>query len=370
MEKKIAYLGIDYHLKSLTIAVLIEGEPEIHSVIKLANTDKTLFKHMKKLSKEFEIKACYEASFSGYSFQRKMASCGYHCDVIAPSLIPRKKGDRRKNDSRDARNLAKSYARGDLAIVHVPTEEEESVRHLIRCRLSFKDFEKRAKNQINSLLHTQSILWTDKKWTMKHLSWLSKLQMRQDHLQRILEEQLGLLSYIQSRMKSLDQQIEQIATSDIYAPSVKKLRSFKGIGTLTAMILVAEITDFRRFPNPRALMAFLGLIPSEDSSSDKHRPGSITKTGNSRVRKHLVEAVQHCTKAPRISAQMQKNLSQIDARSANIAVECMKRLHKRYWHLALRGKLRPVALTATAREFVGFIWAMMQPEPATGSFEC
>ena len=363
--KKIAYVGIDYHLKSLTIAVLIQGESDFYNVMKIPNTDNIISKHMKKLSKEFEIKACYEASFSGYSFQRKMASWGYHCDVIAPSLIPRKKGDRRKNDGRDARNLAKSYSVGDLAIVQVPTEEEESVRHLIRCRLSFKDFEKRTKNQINSLLHTQSIHWPYKKWNHKHITWLSNLQMSQKHLQAILEEQLGLLSYIQSRLGYLDKQIEEIAISDIYAPSVKKLRSFKGIGTLIAMILIAEITDFRRFPNPRALMAFLGLIPSEDSSSEKHRTGSITKTGNSRVRRHIVEAVQHCTRAPIISSQMKKNLSQVDARSANISVECMKRLHKRYWHLAMKGKMRSVALTATAREFVGFIWAMMQPEPGT-----
>ena len=363
--KKIAYVGIDYHLKSLTIAVLAEGETEFYNVIKIPNVDTIISKHMKKLSKKFKIKACYEASFSGYSFQRKMTSWGYHCDVIAPSLIPRKKGDRRKNDSRDARNLAKLYARGDLTIVHVPTEEEESVRHLIRCRLSFKDFEKRIKNQINSLLHTQSIHWSNKKWNSKHLAWLSKLDMPQKHLQTILEEQLSLFSYIQSRVESLDKQIEEIARSEIYAPSVNKLRSFKGVGTLTAMILIAEITDFRRFPNARALMAFLGLIPSEDSSGEKRKPGSITKTGNSRARKHIVEAIQHCTRAPKITQQMKKNLSKVDARSANIAVECMKRLHKRYWHLALRGKIRPVALTATAREFAGFIWAIMQPDPVS-----
>ena len=363
--KKIAYLGIDYHLKTLTIAVLIEGETDFYNVIKILNDDKIISKHMNKLSKEFKIKACYEASFSGYSFQRKMSSWGYHCDVIAPSLIPRKKGDHRKNDSRDARNLAKSYAIGDLSIVHLPTEDEESVRHLIRCRLTFKDLEKRTKIQINSLLHTQGLHWPHKKWNSRHLAWLSKLQLSQRHLQTIFEEQLGLMGYIQSRLKFLDDQIEEIARSDIYAQSVKKLRSFKGIGTLTAMILIAEITDFRRFPSARALMAYLGLIPSENSSSEKHRTGSITKTGNSRARKHIVEAVQHCTRAPRISPQMKKDLSQVDAHSANIAVECMKRLHKRYWHLALRGKVRSVALTATAREFVGFIWAMMQPEPVT-----
>ena len=361
--KKIAYVGVDYHLKSLTIAVLVEGESEFYNVIKIPNVDKIICKHMKKLSKEFKIKACYEASFSGYSFQRKMKSWGYHCDVIAPSLIPQKKGDRRKNDSRDAKKLAKSYAVGDLAIVHVPTEEEESVRHLIRCRLTFKDLVKKTKNQINSLLHTQSIHWPNKNWNDKHLTWLSNLEMSQKHLQVILEEQLGLLNYIQSRLESLDRQIEEIARTDIYAPSVKKLRSFKGIGTLTAMILIAEITDFRRFPNARALMAFLGLIPSENTSSEKHRSGPITKAGNSRVRKHIIEAVQHCSRAPKITKQMKKDLSEVDAHSANIAIDCMKRLHKRYWHLVLKGKLRSVALTATAREFAGFIWAMMQPEP-------
>jgi transposase len=189
--------------------------------------------------------------------------------------------------------------------------------------------------------------------------------MPQKYLQTILDEQIGLLRYAQSRLEFLDNEIEDIAKSDIYSPSVKKLRAFKGVGTLTAMILIAEITDFRRFPNARALMAFLGLIPSEDSSGDKHRTGAITKTGNSRVRKHIVEAVQHCAKNPKISSLMKNNLSQVDARSANIAVECMKRLHKRYWHLMFKNKLRQVALTAVAREFAGFIWAIMQPDPAT-----
>jgi hypothetical protein len=130
-----------------------------------------------------------------------------------------------------------------------------------------------------------------------------------------------------------------------------------------AQLLIAEITDFRRFPNARSLMAFLGLIPSEDSSGNKIRPGSITKAGNSRVRKHIIEAVQHYARTPKISRQMKEELSQVDAQSASIAVNCLKRLHKRYWYLTLKGKIRPKALTAIAREFVGFIWAVMQPEP-------
>ena len=362
--KKIAYVGIDYHLKSLSITVLIEDENEFHDSIRIKNENRIILKYMKKLSKDFEIKACYEASFSGYSFYRKMESWGYQCDVIAPSLIPKKKGDRRKNDSRDAKDLTKLYARGLLTTVHVPTEFEESVRSLIRCRITFKDFEKRTKNHINSLLMAQGIDCPFKtRWSQKHLDWLFRLEMSEKYLNTILQEQLGLLIYIRARLAALDKQIEEIARSEIYAPSVKKLRAFKGIGTLIAMLLIAEITDFRRFPNARALMAFLGLIPSEDSSGNKIRPGSITKAGNSRVRKYLIEAVQHYSRTPRISRQMKEELSQVDAQSASIAVNCLKRLHKRYWYLTLKGKVRPKALTAIAREFVGFIWAVMQPEP-------
>jgi transposase len=186
--------------------------------------------------------------------------------------------------------------------------------------------------------------------------------MPNEYLQMILDEHLAHLDYLQTRIKYLDQQIEQIAESEIYGPAVKKLRAFKGIGTLSAMLFIAEITDFRRFPNPRALMAFLGLIPSEDSSGDKQRGGPITKTGNTRCRTQLIECVQHYVKKPQISYLMKADLAHVDPHSAAIAVKCLKRLHKRYWALTMKGKIRPVALTAIAREFVGFIWAMMQPQ--------
>jgi transposase len=168
---------------------------------------------------------------------------------------------------------------------------------------------------------------------------------------------------METRLKHLESQIEEIARSQIYSASVKKLRAFKGIGTLAAMILISEITDFRRFATPRALMAFLGLIPSENSSGDKQRGGSITKAGNCRCRTQLIESMQHYVKSPHISLQMRCDLSQVDALTANRAIKCLKRLHKRYWALTMKGKNRPVAITAIAREFVGFIWAVMQPEP-------
>jgi len=361
--KKIAYIGIDYHLHSLSIAVMLEGERKCYELIRLKNEDKVISKYMKKLSDTFEIKACYEASCNGYTFQRKMASWGYHCDVIAPSLIPKKSGDRRKNDFRDAKNLARLYANGLLTIVHLPTEYEESVRSFIRCRLAFKESEKRVKQQINSLLLAQDCYWAHSKWTKHHLDWLAELQMPHEYVQHVLDAYVGHLEYLRTRLRYLDEQIEELARSEIYAPSVKKLRAFKGISTLTAMVLISEITDFRRFPNPGALMAFLGLISSENSSGAKQKGGSITKAGNNRCRSLLIESVQHYTKRPHLSLQMKHDLAQVDAHSAHIAIKCLQRLNKRYWALTMKGKIHPVAITAIAREFVGFIWAMMQPEP-------
>jgi transposase len=360
--KKIAYVGVDYHLNSLSIAVVIEGQRDLHETIRIRNDDKLILRYMNKLSKDYDIKACYEASNSGYCFQRKMTRWGYHCDVIAPSLIPKKKGDHRKNDFRDARDLAQNYAAGMLSVVHTPTEEEESVRSFIRCRIALKDNERRIKFQINSFLLAQGIHWSRSKWTFAHRKWLSDLQLPNALLQDVLEEHLGHLSYVENRLASFDGKIEEIAHSDGYAPSVKKLRAFKGIGTFTAMLLISEITDFRRFANPRALMAFLGLIPSENSSADKRAYGSITKAGNRRCRTQLIESIQHYVRSPRISLQMKNDLSQVDPSTSNTAIKCMHRLNKRYWALTNRGKNRPLAITAIAREFVGFIWAVMQPQ--------
>ena len=362
--KKVAYAGIDYHLNSLTIALMVEGERDILNTIRIKNDDKLIKRYMKKLFKNYKIKACYEASCNGYSFQSKMKSWGYDCDVIAPSLIPKKAGCKRKNDFRDSIDLAKNYAGGLLTIVVPPTKRQESVRALIRCRLELKNNEKSVKMQINSLMQSQNLRWTEgkKRWTVKHLLWLSKIEMQNHYLQQVLNEFLGHLNYLSTRVAYLDSQIEEIANTDIYAESVKNLKALKGIDILSAMILIAEITDFRRFSSPRALMAYLGLIPSENSSGDKQQGGPITKTGNKRCRTQLIESVQSYVKKPNITYNFKQKLKEVDAKRANLSIKCMHRLHNRFWALTLKGKSRNVAITAVAREFVGFIWAMMQPQ--------
>lgn len=365
--KQVACLGVDYHIKTITIAVYLGKEKKFYETIRLNNDDKTIKKYMKKLSIQFDLRICYEASCSGYVFQRKMQALGYHCDVIAPSLTPRKPGDRRKNDIRDAKKLAQNYANDLLTIVHPPSQEEESVRSLIRCRIAMKESAKRVKQQINSFLLSQGCRWAKSKWTKQHHLWLSELEMPNRYLQQVLDEYFSHLSYLESRLQHIEQQIEQIANSELYAPSVKKLRALRGIETLTAMILISEITDFRRFPSPRSLMAFLGLIPGEDSSDDTRKNVSITKAGNHRCRNVLTEAVQHYVTKPRLSLKMKQVLSEVDAHCAVIAQKCMYRLHKRYWSLVMKGKVRQKAIIAIARELVGFIWALMQPVPCTGA---
>jgi len=362
--KKIAYLGIDYHLNFLEIGMMIEGNREPDEMIRLKNDDKIVRKYLSKRSEQFEIKACYEASTNGYAFQRKMASWGYHCDVIAPSLIPRKPGNHRKNDFRDARDLVQNYAYGMLSIVHLPSEEEESVRSLVRCRHAFKEVVKRVKQQINSFLLGQGQSWKKGKWTQQHRMWISKLRLPHPYLQQVLFEHLAHLEYVETRLDHLDEQIETVADSPVYAPSVRKLRALKGIKTTTAMLLIGEITDFRRFPNPRALMSFLGLIPSEDSSGDRRKGGSITKAGNHRCRTILIETAQQYARSPRMSTRMKADLAKVDGFTATTSVKCLHRLNKRFWALRGKGKLRPVAITAITRELVGFIWAIMQPQPA------
>jgi transposase len=178
----------------------------------------------------------------------------------------------------------------------------------------------------------------------------------------VLEEYLGHLEYLGARIQRLEKEIEKIAQTETYAPSVRKLVAFKGIGTPAAMVLIAEITDFRRFPNPRALMAFLGLVPSEDSSGERRGGGGITKTGNRRCRTYLIESARHYVKKPRVGSKMNDAPGRVSAREANVALECMKRLHGRYWALVMKGKNGNKALAAVAREFVGFIWSMMRPE--------
>jgi len=357
--KKIAYVGIDYHQSFLALVVLPEDAPQPWDRVQLQNDPKTIKKYMDKLSRRFKIQTCYEASSCGYVFYRRMQAWGYACQVAAPGKIPKKPGDHVKTDFKDAENLAYQLRNGSLSFVHVPSEEEESVRALIRCRRAFKEDSKRVKLRISALLKTQGLHYSGSLWTHKHLAWLNGLELPL-WIGRVFTEYRIKLEYLNNRIADLDREIERLSRTEPYAEPVQALLALRGLGTLSAMTLIAEIVDFKRFPTAKALMGYLGLTASEYSSATSRHYGRITKAGNKDCRRMLIECVQHYRKPPRPTATLRAKWQGQPPERVRTALHCMQRLHKRYWALEKR-KPKNVALVAIAREFAGFVWALMQP---------
>lgn len=363
--KKIAYVGIDYHQAFLAVVVLPEGSAGAVQRVKLENDSKKIKKYMKKLSATYDPRTCYEAGSGGYEFHRRMSGWGYSCRVVAPSKIPRKPGDHVKTDFKDAENLAYQFRNGSLSFVHVPSPEEEAVRSLVRCRRSLKEDSKRVKLRIFALLKTQGLHYPRSLWTQRHQAWIAGLCLP-PLIEDVLLEYRTHLEYLNCRIADLDGKIEALSEAAPYAEPVRALMALRGIGTLSAMTLITEIVDFRRFATPRALMAYLGLTPSESSSATIKHYGRITKAGNSACRKMLIECVQHYRKKPVPTLYLKAKWIGQPADRVQTAIRCMQRLHKRYWSLAHR-KPKNVALVAIAREFVGFIWSLMQTQPEAGA---
>ncbi len=361
--KKIAYVGIDYHQSFLAVVVLPEGASRPEDKVKLENDPKKIKKYMGKLSKRFDIQTCYEASSCGYVFYRQMKTWDHACQVVAPSKIPQKPGDHVKTDFKDAENLAFQFRNGSLSFVHVPNIDEEAVRALVRCRRALKEDSKRVKLRIFALLKTQGLHYSGSSWTNRHQDWLNTLVLP-SLVDQTFNEYRTHLEYLNNRIADLDQEIPRLSETEPYAESVHALRSLRGIGTLSAMTLITEIVDFTRFPTAKALMGYLGLTPSEYSSSTSKQYGRITKAGNSACRRILVECVQHYRKKPTPTVALRTKWKGQPAERVRVAMNCMQRLHKRYWALEKR-KPKNIALVAIAREFVGFIWGLMQKQPVS-----
>ena len=287
---------------------------------------------------------------------------GYACDLIAPSLIPSKAGDRRKHDKRDAIQLARLYRAGELTTIHIPTEAEESVRDLVRCRETSQREILKSRHYILRLLRRRGFVFREgQNRTARHFEWLRRLHnepklSREDRV--VFGEYLALLEYKLDRRDELDRQIEDLARAKPYRAAVGALRCFRGIDTHSAMVLVTEIGDWRRFENPQQLMAYLGLVPSEASSSDRRRQGSITKAGNSHGRDVLVQVAWNYRHRPTIGAALglrqQGQPPGVIAHAWKAQHRCFKLFHR------IAAKRPPqIAAVAAARELVGFLWAVM-----------
>lgn len=356
------YVGIDEHKDSLVVAVASSKEPWCRPAVKMPNTITKLTRLLGTLELEGQARVVYEAGPGGFALQRTLEQKGFDCEVAAPSLIPRAAGQRRKNDRRDAENLALLYRGSQLSFCRVPTNSQESVRSLVRCREDMSEDVRRTRMRILSLVRRQGVKCTAKNWTIVHRNWLRTLDLGGE-LNEVLTEYLAKLDYEEARLAALNRRIAEIASEPTYGMAVGHLRSLKGIDTLSAMVLLTEIGDFGRFSSPRQLMAFLGLVPTERSSGRTQRLGHITKTGNGRCRRILVEAAHSARHRPGSSSVVSGRRIGQPAEIVAIAKKADVRLNSRYWHLAFR-KNTKIAVTAVAREMCGFIWAIMNHGPS------
>jgi transposase len=363
------YLGMDVHKDSITVAVLPAGAAAPTRVERLSSDFARLKRFLSRLAENGDLKCCYEASGAGYVLQRAMREWGYECEVIAPSLIPKRPGVQRKHDKHDAVELARLYRAGELTPVRIPSEAEERVRDIVRCRETFQRELQKSRHYVLKFLARRGFIYREgKNWSTKHFIWLRKLQGKSSPLasedQLVLSEYLSLLEYKLQRRDELDRRIEKLALSPVLSTPVKYLECFRGVALHGAMVLTTEIVDWRRFEKPTQLYAYLGLISKEDSSGPRQRQFSITKAGNSHCRHILVQAAWTYRHKPKLSPEMKQRQEGMPASVISHSWKAQHRLYKRFHHLAYR-KSPQVAAVAVARELAGFLWAVMQhvPEP-------
>ena len=358
------YLGLDVHKDSITIAVLPAGAPSPTRVDKLPNDPARLRRYLDRLATQGTLRCCYEASGAGYVLYRLLREWGYACDVIAPSLIPQKPGHQRKHDRHDAAQLAHYYRSGDLTAIRIPTEAEERVRDVVRCRETLQRELIKSRHYILKFLARRGFVYREgTNWSRPHLRWLTALARDDSPLTTedrfVFREYLALFEYKLQRRDALDQEIEQLALRPALAAAVGRLRCFRGISTHAAMVLATELGDWRRFTSPRQLAAYLGFVPREDSSGDRERKGSITKAGNAHCRHALIQAAWSYRYVPKVAAHLRARQDGQPPGVIAHAWKAQQRLHQRYVHLSYR-KQPQIAVVAVARELIGFLWAAMQ----------
>ena len=361
MENSITHVAMDTHKKEHKVALHYPGGEQIVQFA-VKNTARDIKKMVKKIKKQApaDIKFCYEAGVCGFALKRRIEASGCQCTVIAPSLTPIKPGDRVKTDRRDARKLLAMFKAGLLTEVHAPDTKQEAARELTRCRQTAQENLKRIRHQILKFLTRHGYVYRDgNHWTQKHLRWLRSLEFDLLLLRDVFDSYFTEMQHCSQRLASLDKEVEKLAERKPYKEIVGLLRCFHGIDTLTAITVITEIFEFGRFSTPGELMSYLGLTCSEDSSGQKERKGSITKAGNKRVRRLLVETSWHY-RHPYIakSKALRERRKDQPQWAIDIADRAGQRLRKRYWYLVNNGKPPCIATVAIARELAGFIWSV------------
>jgi transposase len=360
MNKIVHYIGLDVHKDSIAVSIAPQHSTEVRRYGIIGGTLDAVDKLVKRLAQpNVELHFVYEAGPCGFVICRHLRSKGIECMVVCPSLIPKKASDRVKTDRRDADQLARLYRAGELTPIHVPDQEDEAIRDLVRARTAAVVDQRKARNRLKGFLLRLGYRYTGKSsWNDAHKRYLSGLLMPHPPQQIVFQESIQAIDDATDRVARLTQSVENALPGWKWEPVVRALMSLRGLQVLTAMTLVAEVGDFTRFDNPSSLMHFFGLTVSEHTSSDKRVQGGLTKCGNAHCRRVLTEAAWHYRLKPLVSEAMQKRQEHQSKEVRLIAWKAQQRLHKRFKHLAAHKKKSVVAAAAVARELVGFVWAI------------
>jgi transposase len=364
-----AFVAIDTSKLRNAVAIADAGRAgEIRFLGEIDNTQAATAKVVRKLAAKYErLTFCYEAGPTGYGLYRQIESLGHECIVVAPSLIPKRSGDRVKTNRRDALSLVKLLRAGELTAVWVPDPRHEAMRDLTRARGAAVEDLRGKRQQVSSFLLRRGLHYPEKKsWTKAHMNWLVSQKLEHSEQRITFEEMMLAVRQAQERIERLEQAIRAAVPDWSLAAQVTALMALRGIDLVSATTLLAEIGDLSRFQTPRELMAYLGLVPSEASTGDTVRRGPITKAGNRRARRTLVECAWSYQHPPRVGKKKQEKVAAAPRAVREIAWKAQCRLCGRYRALIRKGKLKNVAITAVARELAAFIWAISREVTTAG----
>ena len=358
------WVALDVHKHSIVAAALppAGGTPQVQ---RIDNTERAIRRLVGRLGGPEGLAVAYEAGPCGYDLLRLLGRLGVACDVIAPSLVPVRAGDRVKTDRRDAKKLVRLYRAGELSFVAPPSPAQEGLRDLVRCADDLRCARTAARHRVGKQLLRYGRIFREGKrsWTKQHRAWVRRQRLEEPNAQRALEHMLAHLDGLDAQLAAIEHELAAIAQTDPWRDPVAWLTSFRGIGVRTALGLLAEIGDFRRFASARELMSFLGLTVTEYSSGDRQHRGHLTKTGNRHARRLLIEAAWHYQHPARQPARAATLAEHVPPAVSARAWQAQIRLHHRHRHLTSHGKRSTVATAAVARELAGFIWAAMTHQP-------
>jgi transposase len=356
----VRFVGLDVHAETITVAVA-ETAGEVRTLGTIPNRPESVRRLIRKLGPAEQLQVCYEAGPTGYVLYWQLIGLGVHCDVVAPSLVPVKAGDRIKTDRRDAEKLARSYRAGDLTPVWVPDADHEALRDLVRAREAAKKDQLRARHRLGKFLLRQgrqrpAHLKTN--WTAWHLDWIRTVRFDAMAHRVVLADYLHEVDRVAARIAHLNAAIlEAVRTAPPQMRAViQGLQALRGVAAVSAATIVAEVGQLSRFTNARQLMGYSGLVPSEYTTGPRRRLGAITKTGNAHLRRVVIEAAWAYRFGPAVRSPLRERQAGLDPAIVEIAWRAQKRLHDRYRTLTAKGKNNNQVMTAVGRELLGFIW--------------